>query len=150
VFEEISDRILFNVELTNYTAPGNSLLGAVVKLIQKYRLEDRVLISSFNPLSLRRTKRLIPSLPLALLTMPKEPSLVRLMKDWITDCVFIHPHKDLVKDDFIINLQNKGRRVNVWTVNEPALILSFVEQGVDGVITDDPALAGDFVGESAL
>jgi glycerophosphoryl diester phosphodiesterase len=149
VFAEFGGRILINVELTNYASPVDDLPEIVVNLIQKHRLEDRVLLSSFNPLALRKSKRLAPSLPLALLTMPKEPRWVRLMKDWMTDCIFIHPHKDLIKGNIISSMQIKERKVNVWTVNEPALILSLVEQGVDGVITDDPALACRCVGRSA-
>lgn len=149
VFEGIGGRILINVELTNYASPIDDLPDAVVNLVGKYRLEDRVLLSSFNPFALRKSKKLAPSLPLALLTMPKEPKLVRLMKDWMTDCTFLHPHKDLVKGNIITRLQRMGRKVNVWTVNEPALILSLVEQSVDGVITDDPALACKVVGKFA-
>ena len=34
-----------------------------------------------------------------------------------------------------------GLAVLVWTVNDPARMADMVEMGVDGIITDDPALA---------
>jgi len=33
-----------------------------------------------------------------------------------------------------------GVAVVVWTVNEPALAISLVESGIDGIITDDPRI----------
>ncbi len=37
-------------------------------------------------------------------------------------------------------MQN-GRRVNAWTVNDPAEIARLYKMGIDGIITDDPLLA---------
>jgi glycerophosphoryl diester phosphodiesterase len=84
---------------------------------------------------------------MAHLVSPQEPALVRLLKNWITKCDFIHPHKDLVRGKMIQNLHDQGFWVNVWTVNEPGLILSMLLKGVDGIITDDPELAGRLVGK---
>jgi glycerophosphoryl diester phosphodiesterase len=33
------------------------------------------------------------------------------------------------------------RQINVWTVNEPEEMLRLKSWGVDGIFTDDPALA---------
>jgi glycerophosphoryl diester phosphodiesterase len=33
-----------------------------------------------------------------------------------------------------------GAEVYVWTVNEPALAITLVETGIDGIITDDPRI----------
>lgn len=109
-------------------------------LVREHGLENRVLLSSFNPLALRKAKRLVPDLPVALLVAPKEPVLVRLLKDWMADFDFLHPHKDLVRGSLIQKQHDLGCRVNVWTVNEPALILWLFKQGVDGIITDEPGL----------
>jgi glycerophosphoryl diester phosphodiesterase len=35
---------------------------------------------------------------------------------------------------------HRGVAVYVWTVNEPALAISLVERGIDGIITDDPRI----------
>ncbi|KAH1486614.1 hypothetical protein LV164_004142 [Aspergillus fumigatus] len=39
---------------------------------------------------------------------------------------------------FLEEARAAGRRVFVWTVNEPSLMRWSIEQGVDGIITDDP------------
>lgn len=41
-----------------------------------------------------------------------------------------------------------GYRVNVWTVNEEAEMRKLVELGVDGIITDRPALLSRILGEA--
>jgi glycerophosphoryl diester phosphodiesterase len=35
---------------------------------------------------------------------------------------------------------DRGVAVYVWTVNEPALAITLVESGIDGIITDDPRI----------
>jgi glycerophosphoryl diester phosphodiesterase len=48
-------------------------------------------------------------------------------------------------------LRRRGRRVHVWTVNEPADLDLCVAQGVEAVITDDPRVALDHLdGPSTL
>ena len=33
---------------------------------------------------------------------------------------------------------NLGLKVNVWTVNDPKMMLAMIDYGVDGIITDRP------------
>jgi glycerophosphoryl diester phosphodiesterase len=54
VLEEIGERVLINIELTNYASPADDLPRVVVKLVKDQRLENRVLLSSFNPLALHK------------------------------------------------------------------------------------------------
>jgi glycerophosphoryl diester phosphodiesterase len=41
-----------------------------------------------------------------------------------------------------------GKRINVWTVNNDADLKRMIGLGVDGIITDDPALALKIIGRS--
>ncbi|MGH2604979.1 MAG: glycerophosphodiester phosphodiesterase, partial [Anaerolineales bacterium] len=59
-FRELGDGLLFNVELTNYGSPRDRLPEAVLELVARFRLERRVLLSSFNTIALRRSARLRP------------------------------------------------------------------------------------------
>ena len=56
VFIEIRKFTLFNIELTNYRSPNDTLPVKVADLISTYRMNERVLISSFNPLALMRSQ----------------------------------------------------------------------------------------------
>jgi glycerophosphoryl diester phosphodiesterase len=46
-------------------------------------------------------------------------------------------------------VQAAGRRLHVWTVNAEADLQHMIDWGVDGIFTDDPALAGRLLGRSA-
>jgi glycerophosphoryl diester phosphodiesterase len=42
---------------------------------------------------------------------------------------------------FIRSAHERGLEVHAWTINRPAEMAELIERGVDGLITDDPALA---------
>ena len=54
VFALFGKQVYINVELTNYISPTDDLPEKVSQLIIQYHLRDRVLVSSFNPISLIR------------------------------------------------------------------------------------------------
>jgi glycerophosphoryl diester phosphodiesterase len=53
---------------------------------------------------------------------------------------YLIPHYKLIDSPLIRELRDAGKRVLVWTVNTPADIRRFAEQGVDGIISDDTSL----------
>lgn len=142
VFEAVGEQVLINVELTNYTSPGDALVEKVVALVQKYHLEERVLFSSFHPLNLFRAQRLLPQVPTAILALPgragwwARAGWMRRVSPW-----FVHPYFTDVTARYIAHQHTCNRKVNVWTVNAIADMTHLVEDGVDGLITDDPPAA---------
>lgn len=148
VFRSVADRLLINIELSNYASPFNTLPEAVVKLVQEFGLEKRVLLSSFNPVGLRRVRKLTTRIPIGLLVRAKEPGWLRAFFSWLTpNYEAFHPSMALVSEEIIEGQHRKGRWVNVWTVNELEYIKRVVYWGVDGVITDAPDLAREVVRE---
>jgi glycerophosphoryl diester phosphodiesterase len=60
VIEAVGQRLLLNIELKasrHGPGSGDDLADAVVHLIEDYHLQDRVVVSSFSPLAVRRAKR---------------------------------------------------------------------------------------------
>ena len=47
VFETVGKRTFINIELTNYTTPGDDLVETVCMLVKKHKLQKRILFSSF-------------------------------------------------------------------------------------------------------
>jgi glycerophosphoryl diester phosphodiesterase len=142
VFEAVSSRIWINVELTNYTTRGDGLAAVVVGLIQQMKLQNRVLLSSFDPLNLRKVRQLDPSLPVAQLTSHDQPIFLR--EAWLA---FFIPHEARHPEDVqlgqkgVAYFKKRGYRVNVWTVNNPDDLRRLADEGVDGLITDVPDIA---------
>lgn len=142
VFEEVGQKILINVELTNYASPGDRLVEKVVELVRRYSLEERVLLSSFHPLNLIRAGRLLPEVPVAILALPGRGgwwARSLLMRQLSPS--FVNPYYTDATESYIVRQHAEKRRVNVWTVNDPVDLARLAQHGVDGLITDDPTAA---------
>ncbi len=141
VFDILAGKILINVELTNYATLFDRLPEKVISLIVSRGMENDVLISSFNPVALIRSKRIAPDIPIGLLVRGSTRLLInRVMRSWIMyDCY--HPAWEYVSQGLIDQERRMGNRIHVWTLNSPEEMINLVKAGVNGVITDDPALA---------
>ena len=141
VFEEIGKSLLINVELKPEPGRGRGLEAAVVRLVARHGLTDRVLLSSFDPFALRRTRRLSPHIPVGFLyeTAPLS-RLARLLAWAMPDLQpqAIHPHWRLIRPSTVRRAHARGRRVIAWTVDEPEEMRRLIAMEVDGIITNHP------------
>jgi len=148
VFESVGDKIFINIELTNYSSPNDRLVERVVEWVINYRMQEKVLFSSFHPFNLLKVYRRLPECPLALLALggsagwPARSFIGR----WFSPHI-LHPCLSDLSADLIEKEHNRGRRVHVWTVNQPVDLTRAFRWGVDGVFTDDPLLAVRLRGE---
>ncbi len=148
VFETFGQKILMNIELTNYASPFDSLVKQVVNLVKKFNLQDRVLYSSFLPHNLVAVKKLSPTAACGQLALPKNAGWwQRLAGQWMA-IEAVHPYYEDVNPQMVINAHTKKRAVQVWTVNDPQEMRRLKKMGVDAIFTDDPLLAHEhFVAE---
>jgi glycerophosphoryl diester phosphodiesterase len=63
---------------------------------------------------------------------------------------YVIPHHKLAEPDLIRKIKGAGKKVIVWTINGPAEMQRFAEAGVDGIISDDPALLCRTLGGAPL
>ena len=132
--------IAVNVEVK---APG--IEEGVIAALQSFGLRDVALLSSFNLQVLRRLRQLDRGVGLALLsgTETFHPA-VRLREAYPLPllrrlgAVAWHPHYRLVNAMIVWAVHRAGYRINVWTVDDPAIMNRLLRQGVDGIITDEP------------
>jgi glycerophosphoryl diester phosphodiesterase len=147
VFQDVGDRLLLNIELTNYAHPFDTLPEAVVKMVYEFGLMKRVLLSSFNPIALLKAKRLAPEIAVGLLVSESEPAWLIAFFRFMTSYEAYHPSFPMVQKQLIQREHAQGHRVNVWTINEKDHIRDMLNIGVDGMITDAPELAREVVEE---
>jgi len=146
VLQAFGRRALLNIELKSFSLRGNRLEQAVIGLIERYGLEDRVLLSSFNPFSLRRAKKLAPHISAGLLYAPDLP--IPLSRAWLAPLCpheARHPKHTMVDADYMAQVRKHGYRVNVWTVDDPDEMHRLIELGVDGIITNVPDVLRDIL-----
>lgn len=135
----LADRLLFNIELTNYATPFDRLPAAVIELVRQLKLEQRVLMSSFNPWSLLRAHWMAPEIPLGLLVHSSQPRISRWLLSRMIAHQAWHPNEALIgSDGRVAKMHHQGRSVNVWTVNHKERMHELLAWGVDGIMTDHP------------
>ena len=76
VIDAVGQRLLLNVELKTFSLRDDGLAAAVVRTIEDHHLLDRVIVSSFNPLAVRRVKQLNPRISSWLALCATHPLLV--------------------------------------------------------------------------
>lgn len=110
----------------------------LVALLKEEGVLDRVQISSFDHHGLKRLHELCPELPLGMLVADNLLNPVALALE--IGCEAIHPTWEWVTEEMVSKAHAAGLKVNVWTVNHPVVIARVTYLGVDGIITDYPAL----------
>ena len=136
--------LITNIEIkTNrYYYPG--IEEKVVEIIKKYTLEKKVLISSFNHASLWKVKTLNPVLPCAMLINSKGIGNVAHYAKAM-GMEFFHPDGSTLTKEVVKECHAQGIQVNVWTVNDMALLKQVINWGVDGIITNFPDIVTSWV-----
>ncbi len=143
VLTTVGDRLLLNIELTNYDAPWDDLPYRVAALLQAWGRPERVWVSSFNPLALARCRRACPGIALGYLVSPRPASVLvyRLVGRHLTHAA-LHPHRSLVDTAWVRAAHIAGRRVFPYTVNAYGELRRLLQRAwVDGLFTDRPDVA---------
>ena len=141
VLQGVAPHTILNIELKNDAAPFNDLPARVAALLDETATHERVFISSFNPLALRRFHVLQPAIPLGLLALGGGAGLGRLFAPFVPHAA-LHPARGAVTARLVARAHAHRKRVHVYTVNQPDEMRRLFAMGVDAIFTDDPALAG--------
>lgn len=139
VFDVIEPHTFVNVELKSMSVADNGLEDATIRLIRERKLENRVILSSFNPFSLLRVRRRAPDLKIGLLYAPDMP--LHLRKAWFRFVVkpnALHPRYQVVDERYMAWAKKQGCDVNVWTVDDPGDMRRLAAMGVNAIITNMP------------
>lgn len=107
------------------------------KVIRSLEGADRVIVQSFDWEFLSDFQKEMPTVPIGalgskVLTAEQLVTLAGLQPAWVGWKV-----GDLTADD-LPKLRELGAKIALWTVNEPAVARTWVELGVDAIITDVP------------
>ncbi len=136
------DSYYLNIEIKSKFVRNRRLERKVLDLILKYKVQDRVLISSFNPFSLYFFRRNYPSILRALLlTYNNENGNNFVVKSQVLN-VLAHPHFLHLDEKHWSHKRYKallklGIPVVLWTCNDLEKVKKYFSQGVYGVISDD-------------
>lgn len=131
VLDRYAQRAFLDIELKVAGAEG-----LTASLLRNFPARRGCVVSSFLPNVLERLHAQNSTIPLGLICEKKKEML-----EWSRLPIeYVIPHKNLVQPVLIEEWKGAQRKVLVWTVNEPARMRRFRNWGVDGIISDDPAL----------
>ena len=131
---------LTNIELKTGVFEYAGIEKAVTDLVRRYRLQERVIISSFNHYSVLRAHAAAPEIRCGFLTESWILNAGAYTRSHGVECW--HPHWASVTEETAAELKANGIMINVWTVNEPAEALRLRSLGADAVIGNFPPEIG--------
>jgi len=139
VFDLVGDRCRVNVEIKNMDWDGGPEVDLLVEMMQRRKLHQQVIVSSFNPITLMKVRWADPSIALGLLYSGDLP--VFLCQAWLGLLIApeaLHPHHTQIDEKYMAWAASQGHYVNTWTVNDPDEARRLASLGVDVIISDVP------------
>jgi glycerophosphoryl diester phosphodiesterase len=132
-------RVALNVEAKHDVPDRLALARAIARALARHSGVE-VLLSSFDPTLLAMLAATAPRVRRAWLTHEGqrawEPAWAPLAAR--APIFAVHVQRTQASPDTIARLQRAGKRVGVWTVNDPSEAHDLAALGVDWLITDDP------------
>lgn len=135
VFEAVGKKLFINVEIKSETQETDGVEQAVADCIIKHGLTNSVIVSSFNPLALKRFRAILPAVPIGYLYEP-EHNFSQMMEGFPHEAR--HPQHTMIDAAYMDWAKTNNFRVNTWTVNDPERAKALKQLGVDAIITDKP------------
>lgn len=124
-----------NVELKNDVPDRFRAVRAAARALRS-RDDLTMVVSSFDPRMLAAFRHLAPRVPIALLLHPEHPN-VQLFAAPL-GAVAVHLARSLAGSAAIARWHRRGLSVWVWTVNDPLEAERLLQDGADGIISDNP------------
>ncbi len=109
----------------------------VINLVKSCKVEDRVLLSSFQHTYLREAKQIMPELPRGALIEKERPENPLALCQEL-EVVAYHPGRQFLHIEDIAPLREAGYYIYVWTVNDMEEAKKLFEAGITGIFTDFP------------
>jgi glycerophosphoryl diester phosphodiesterase len=142
----------------NIDPKSDEAVGPLVRALRRLDALDRVCVGSFSDARLAQLHDELGT-DLCVSAGPRETLRLRLaslglpFRRFRAHCAQVPTHRSrvpIVDSRFVERLHDLGMHVHVWTVDEPAEMHRLLDLGVDGIMTDLPAVLLDVFTERGL
>lgn len=130
-------KLILEIKPTINKERALQLTKKVMDLVIKLKAQAWIDYISFDYAICMELMRLDPYSRVAYLNGDKTPEMLAADKFWGLDYNQSVYQKN---PDWIAQAKQKGLTINVWTVNDPALLNSFLDQKIEFITTNEPEL----------
>ncbi|WP_244833659.1 glycerophosphodiester phosphodiesterase [Clostridium sp. BJN0001] len=131
-----TDMKVLNLELKNSIIDYDGLEEKVLDLIEKYKIKDRIIISSFNHVSLVRFRKLDKDVMLGALTDSTLAYPEEYLKKIDVECY--HPYfYSILNKEYTERIIKRGIQINPYTVNDLFDMKKVINLKVNSIITNE-------------
>lgn len=138
VLRQYAHRCWLDLEIK---APGCE--AALLAALRRLPPARGYVVSSFDLKVLGRLARSAPKVPLCLNLQRPLP-----WRRWRElPLVAVAPHVSFAQRWYLARMQRRGLKIVVWTVNQPRRMVQLARAGCDAIISDDPRLLVETLGD---
>ena len=127
-----------NVEIKTGVYYYEDIEEKTLEIIKKYHLEDRVMFSSFNHVSLLKAKELEPDIACGILVDDELGNAGYYCSQYGFECY--HPNGAKLSGAVAESCARHGIKINAWTINDMALLERLGDLNCSGAITNYPGI----------
>lgn len=142
VREHARGLVLVNVEIKG----GADAAPVLLERIAAHDMAERVIISSFDPATVRAATERSTEVLGGLLVQQPAPDLVALARG--VGASLVHVKHTYIDDGLVEMAHADGLGVLAWTVNRPDEMRRLAALGVDAILSDDPHTLRETIGAS--
>lgn len=137
VFDTVGQKVIINVEIKSISVITDGIEQLISDCIQRHGMQERVIVSSFNPMTLRRFREIAPQVPIGYLYAP---GYLRQLQSLLGSLPHEarHPNHENIDAAYMEKAMSNQHIINAWTVNDPTRAKELQQLGVHGIITDHP------------
>lgn len=131
-------RVKANIEIKTGVVYYPNIEEKVCQIIKEFGIEEKVIFSSFNWLSLEICHSLLPSVDCGLLfdkTMALRHLSYLAKKRGFT---LLHPSFSSINTEMLEETKKEGLSINAWTINKRDEVEQCYKWGIAGIITNYP------------
>jgi glycerophosphoryl diester phosphodiesterase len=134
VLDECKGKIRVNIEL-KYYGHDVQLEQRIADIVESSNMAPDVVVMSLKRDGVRKMKSIRPHWKVGLLMSASVGDLKQVQAD------FLAVNARFADRKLIRSAHDSGKEVYVWTVNDAPTMSAMMSRGVDGLLTDKPALA---------
>ncbi|GGB39725.1 glycerophosphodiester phosphodiesterase [Fictibacillus barbaricus] len=147
-FEEVLDEfrgktgILIELKATYYY-PGieEKVASALKERNMHLPAHEKIIIQSFEFDSMQRMDKLLPEVPVGVLTSRATDLSEAKLSEFSTYAEYVNPSRLLVNSSVVDEVHERNMGIMAWTVRNEQEVQPLLDAGVDGIITDYPDYA---------